>query len=137
MSERDDRRHDRAYADSLRPAGHRSIVVPALPWLEHDAERGHHTGGGVPTETADTPGKSPRSFPLPGPESSGGKRWIQPCYACGEKLPYTEFAPDRSKSSGRKSICRVCDRAKSRAYYLANRERKIAAVRRRYQERTR
>ena len=32
------------------------------------------------------------------------------------------------RALGRKSICRACDRAKSRAYYLANRERKSAAA---------
>jgi hypothetical protein len=48
------------------------------------------------------------------------------CYACHEELPIEEFAPDGSKSSGRKSICRGCDRAKSRRYYDANRERKLA-----------
>jgi hypothetical protein len=43
----------------------------------------------------------------------GGK-----CYACGEELQFVAFAPDRTKASGRKSICTRCDREKARAYYL-------------------
>jgi hypothetical protein len=35
---------------------------------------------------------------------------------------------DRSKASGRKSVCKECDAAKSRAYYAENRERVIARV---------
>jgi hypothetical protein len=47
------------------------------------------------------------------------------CPKCGQMRPLSEFALDRSKASGRKSHCRDCDRAKSRAYYVANRERKL------------
>ena len=36
------------------------------------------------------------------------------------------FARDASRSSGFKSICKPCDREKSRRYYAANRERKLA-----------
>jgi hypothetical protein len=43
------------------------------------------------------------------------------CYACGEDLPFEAFAVDRSKASGRKSICRRCDREKARAYYALRR----------------
>jgi hypothetical protein len=43
------------------------------------------------------------------------------CYSCGLELDAEEFAADRSKGSGRKSICKVCDREKARAYY----ERKV------------
>ena len=50
------------------------------------------------------------------------------CYICKQILEVEDFAVDASKASGRKSICRACDRAKSRAYYLANRERKLAAA---------
>ena len=38
------------------------------------------------------------------------------------------FAPDGSKASGFKSICRDCDCEKLRRYYAANRERKLAAA---------
>jgi hypothetical protein len=48
------------------------------------------------------------------------------CYACGEERPLNDFALDNSKGSGFKSICKSCDRRKSRDYYLANRERKLA-----------
>jgi hypothetical protein len=47
------------------------------------------------------------------------------CAKCGQTRPLTEFAVDRSKASGRKSLCLACDRMKSRAYYVANRERKL------------
>ena len=41
-------------------------------------------------------------------------RW---CSGCEQRLPVEAFSVDRSKPSGRKSTCLVCDRAKSRAYY--------------------
>lgn len=48
------------------------------------------------------------------------------CSGCARALPVDGFARDKSKASGRKSICRACDRAKSRRYYEQNRERKLA-----------
>jgi hypothetical protein len=54
-------------------------------------------------------------------------RWARAvCYRCGRDLPLQVFAVDRTKKSGRSSICRECDRVKSRDYYEANRERKLA-----------
>jgi hypothetical protein len=50
------------------------------------------------------------------------------CYACGRDKRVDEFSPDRSKASGRSSICRACDRDKSKRYYEANRERKLAKM---------
>jgi hypothetical protein len=50
------------------------------------------------------------------------------CYACGEDKPVGEFSPDSSKASGRSSIRRACDRAKSKRYYRDNRERVLARV---------
>jgi hypothetical protein len=47
---------------------------------------------------------------------------------CDREKSADEFAVDRLKPSGRKSICKVCDREKSRAYYQRNRERVIARV---------
>ncbi|MGH2610649.1 MAG: hypothetical protein ACRDHF_16325 [Tepidiformaceae bacterium] len=38
-------------------------------------------------------------------------------------MPASSFAADRSKAGGRKSICRECDREKSKRYYHANRDR--------------
>jgi hypothetical protein len=32
----------------------------------------------------------------------------------------------RKKATGRKSVCKACDREKARRYYEANRERKLA-----------
>ncbi len=52
------------------------------------------------------------------------------CFRCGERKPAGEFYADRSKASGRKSICKACDRAKGRAYYAQNAERVIARVKR-------
>jgi hypothetical protein len=50
------------------------------------------------------------------------------CPKCGEFRKTDDFARDRSKASGRTSICKACDRAKAKAYYAANRERVIARV---------
>lgn len=46
------------------------------------------------------------------------------CPKCGERRAESEFSRDRSRSSGYKSLCKPCDRAKSAAYYAANRELK-------------
>jgi hypothetical protein len=48
------------------------------------------------------------------------------CYACGEDRPVGDFSRDRSKSSGRASICRPCDALKGRRYYQANRAKVLA-----------
>jgi formylmethanofuran dehydrogenase subunit E len=48
------------------------------------------------------------------------------CPKCREELPLDSFAIDRRKKSGHKSICKPCDRAKSRRYYLEHREEKLA-----------
>ena len=50
------------------------------------------------------------------------------CTKCGEDLRIEEFARDKTKANGRKSICKACDREKSRRYYEANRERKLASM---------
>jgi hypothetical protein len=39
------------------------------------------------------------------------------CYACKRDRDRSCFAPDRSKSSGHKSICRPCDNDKAKRYY--------------------
>src|SRR3954451_1812195 len=85
-------------------------------------KRRPHPGQGGVAQTADSRQSSPRHVSLCKPHSSGETRgaWLQPCYRCGEKKPYREFSPDRTKTSGRSSICRPCDREKSREYYLAN-----------------
>jgi hypothetical protein len=51
------------------------------------------------------------------PRGEVGEGPTRRCYACREQCPVVEFAPDPSKGSGFKSICRPCDRAKSRRYY--------------------
>ena len=38
-------------------------------------------------------------------------------FRCGELLPVGAFAGDRSESSGRKSICKECDRVRARDRY--------------------
>jgi hypothetical protein len=43
-------------------------------------------------------------------------------------LDLSRFAVDRSKRSGRKSLCRGCDNARCRAYYEAHRDDVIARV---------
>lgn len=39
------------------------------------------------------------------------------CPRCGIAKPVIDFAKDKSKSSGRKSTCKECDRAKAKKYY--------------------
>jgi len=62
------------------------------------------------------------------------RRFFQPfddstekvCARCGESRPLGEFISDASKRVGRGSICKCCDREKSRAYYVAHRETVLA-----------
>ena len=56
------------------------------------------------------------------PEDSEPKQ----CPRCGVVRTFGEFVVDRSKPSGRGWICRVCDRERSAAYYVANREAVLA-----------
>jgi uncharacterized CHY-type Zn-finger protein len=42
------------------------------------------------------------------------------CYKCKQDLPVEDFARDKSKSSGRKSICKACDNEKAKRYYADN-----------------
>jgi hypothetical protein len=51
------------------------------------------------------------------------------CPRCGESRQVTDFAPDASKASGRKSHCRSCDAATARRYYAAHREATLARMR--------
>ena len=51
---------------------------------------------------------------------------VRRCPGCGEAQPFSEFAVDRSKSSGRKSHCRRCDRERAARYYRQNREAMLA-----------
>jgi hypothetical protein len=41
------------------------------------------------------------------------------CYRCGERLLLDEFYRDKTKSSGRRSICKSCDKETSRENYVA------------------
>ena len=50
------------------------------------------------------------------------------CPRCGEAKSPSAFYSDRTKSNGRRSVCRACDREKSRAYYRSHREEKLAKV---------
>ena len=45
------------------------------------------------------------------------------CATCDRSLPPESFAHDVSKGSGLKSICRECDRTKTRAYYDRERQK--------------
>jgi hypothetical protein len=51
---------------------------------------------------------------------------VRRCPRCERELPVEEFAVDASKASGRKSHCKACDGDKSKRYYGANRERRLA-----------
>jgi hypothetical protein len=48
------------------------------------------------------------------------------CPVCHIDKPPEDFYIDRSKASGLRSPCRACDLQKSRAYYRAHREDKLA-----------
>jgi hypothetical protein len=45
------------------------------------------------------------------------------CYACHEELPVEMLARDAKKASGHVSICKPCDREKSRRYYRETEKR--------------
>jgi hypothetical protein len=50
------------------------------------------------------------------------------CPSCGIAKPLEAFYSDKSKSNGRRFICRACDLEHSRAYYRSHREEKLAKV---------
>ena len=52
---------------------------------------------------------------------------VKRCGKCGLVKHVEDFAADRGKPSGRKSLCLVCDRVKFRRYYAANRDQYSAA----------
>lgn len=58
------------------------------------------------------------------PAGSAEKRLV--CRRCGGEFPLEEMARDASRASGRKGVCRGCDRARSRAYYAAHRVEVLA-----------
>jgi hypothetical protein len=53
---------------------------------------------------------------------------LRVCPKCGVERALEEFARDASKASGYKAFCKPCDNEKSRRYYEANRERKLAKM---------
>lgn len=74
------------------------------------------------------------SFSLPEIFEGRGED-VKSCPRCGEEKPMSEFSPDASKSDGRASRCRPCDRERARAYYARHRAERSEYFRRRYQER--
>lgn len=48
------------------------------------------------------------------------------CPRCKTVKPLAEFAVDNSKRTGRKSLCKECDKAKAASYYAKNPEKKAA-----------
>jgi hypothetical protein len=44
------------------------------------------------------------------------------CSKCGVMTAETDFGIDRSKTSGRKSHCKACDRERGKAYYAEHRD---------------
>jgi hypothetical protein len=48
------------------------------------------------------------------------------CGRCGETRPLREFVTDENKRMGHGSICKLCDREKSREYYAAHRQAVLA-----------
>ncbi|HEX5374632.1 MAG TPA: hypothetical protein VFW48_00575 [Solirubrobacterales bacterium] len=89
---------------------------------------GQGQGGGGSKRTATAPPLRPSQISLPVLDNSQAAAGKARCYRCGESKPVSEFAKDRSKASGYKSICKDCDRAKSRRYYTENGERVRARI---------
>lgn len=81
--------------------------------------------GGTPS-TQDERARGTRPGKKPPPESKTATTKV--CPRCGERLALGAFAVDRSKASGHKSWCKVCDNARSLGYYSANREQVRARV---------
>jgi len=50
----------------------------------------------------------------------------RPCPRCGVLTADCDFGVDRSKASGRRSYCKVCDRRRGRAYYDAHKDELLA-----------
>lgn len=48
---------------------------------------------------------------------------MRKCARCGVTKPLEDFPPRKDRPVGRMSRCHECDRARSQAYYLANREK--------------
>jgi hypothetical protein len=46
----------------------------------------------------------------------------KPCPRCGVMTAEADFSVDGSKTSGRRSYCRACDRRRGRAYYDAHKD---------------
>ena len=45
------------------------------------------------------------------------------CSSCTTVKPREAFYKDRTKTGGWRSVCKACDLQRSKAYYLAHRER--------------
>jgi hypothetical protein len=46
----------------------------------------------------------------------------RPCPRCGVMTAEADFGVDRSKTGGRRSCCKACDRRRGRAYYDAHKD---------------
>lgn len=63
--------------------------------------------------------------PQPGGSLLASKTATSVCRSCGMEQPLEAFSRDRTKASGRSSICLACDRERAKRYYESNRERCI------------
>lgn len=98
--------------------------------MTHHRKQKPRTGRGYPAprNNRTPPHRRPVNITLPAVPEVGR------CYSCREVLPAASFAVDRSKPQGRKSICKACDRKKSKAYYRDNREQRLAKAEARRRE---
>jgi hypothetical protein len=55
-------------------------------------------------------------------------RFPRSCPRCKRLLGEEGFAADRYKASGRKSLCKACDREKARRCYAEHREERLAKL---------
>jgi hypothetical protein len=56
------------------------------------------------------------------PVFAPGNGYPRACPRCGVVTAEADFGVDRSKTSGRRSYCKACDRRRGRAYYAAHRD---------------
>jgi len=55
------------------------------------------------------------------------------CTGCGETKAATEYHKDASKRDGLRHICKLCNKARKKAYYEANKERVLAQKKAHYE----
>ena len=71
--------------------------------------------------------KTPAQSEKPSPFSPLMPNYPKPCPKCGVMTEEEGFGVDRSKTSGRRSYCKACDRRRGNAYYAKHKDELYAA----------